>query len=40
MYKTLIVLAMVAFAAACAQQEEPVIIDEPIMDADPVMSKM
>lgn len=39
MYKTLIVLAMVAFAAACAQQEEPVVIP-PIMDADPVMSKM
>lgn len=39
MSKTLIVLAMVAFAAACAQQEEPVIIDEPVM-AEPTYNKM
>lgn len=39
MYKTLIVLSLVAFAAACAQQEEPVIIDEPVME-EPSFNKM
>ena len=39
MYKTLIALAMVAFAAACAQQEEPVIIDDMVM-AEPTFDKM